>query len=360
MQKYMMYFKAQVSYKLMAIFFVFVCFLFAIIPIVAKDCFCVSQDGKNLIFTQIINYTIPTIDATTLNKDTLSKSSFSAISILKNFTGIDLSSPYSIMGSEIASLGFSNNIINNGNNNLSSSEFVLNDKDISKCQVVIPNSSIHNTNVNIYNPKLKGTLNTAKPEVLIYHSHTTESYKPGSSFNFDDTQNVVSVGDSIVSELQNGYAISAINDRTVHNVPDYNGSYGKSRITVGKYLQKFGDFKIIIDLHRDSIENHAMETVKMNGENVATFDMIMPHGNPHFAQNMKIANFIAAESNKLYPGLCHGIDTHYNKGIDYYNQDMSNNSILLEVGSDINTTAEANATAKYIARLIAEYLNGIK
>ena len=131
----------------MAIFFVFVCFLFVIIPIVAKDCFCVSQDGRNLIFTQIIKYTLPTIDATTLDKDTLSESSFSAISILKNFTGIDLSSSYSIMGSEIASLGFSNDIINNGNNNLSSSEFVLNDKDISKCQVVIPNSSIHNTNL---------------------------------------------------------------------------------------------------------------------------------------------------------------------------------------------------------------------
>jgi len=86
--------------------------------------------------------------------------------------------------------------------------------------------------------------------------------------------------------------------------------------------------------------------------------MVMAKKNPHFASNMKIANFLEAESNKLYPGLCHGIDTSYNYGMTYFNEDLSNNSILLEVGSDINTTTEANATAKYIARLIAEYLNG--
>lgn len=357
MQNTMMNFKAQVSYKLMVIFIIFLCFLFTTVPAITKDCFSLSQSDRNLVFTEIINYTIPTIKAITLDKDSLSESSFNITSILKNFIGIDFSSPYSIMDSEISSLGLSSNIINNGNINFSSNQFVLNDNDISKVQVANQNSGLHNTNVNIYNSKLKKTLNTAKPEVLIYHTHTTESYKPGNATSFDDTQNVVSVGDSLASELQNGYGISAINDRTVHDATDYNGSYVRSRITVGKYIKKFGDFKIIIDLHRDSVENHAAETVKMNGENVAIFEMVMAKKNPHFTNNMKIASFLESESNKLYPGLCHGIDTSYNYGMTYFNEDLSNNSILIEVGSDINTTTESNATAKYIARLIAEYLN---
>ena len=46
--------------------------------------------------------------------------------------------------------------------------------------------------------------------------------------------------------------------------------------------------------------------------------------------------------------------------VDIINQDMSNNAILIEVGADINTTTEADATGKYIARLLAEYLNKTK
>lgn len=354
----MMNFKAQISYKVLIIFGIFLCFLLATVPIVTKVSSQLSQGNRNMVFVQLINYTIPTVKVTSFNEDDLAENSFNMGNILKDFVGIDFSNPYSVMSREIPSLRLSYDTINNGNSSVSLNPFVLNDQQISKVQVDSQSSGLHNTDVNIYNPKLKKTLNTAKPEVLIYHTHTTESYKPGGPNNFDDTQNVVSVGDSLVTELQNGYGISAINDRTVHDATAYTQSYSRSRVTLENYLKKYGDFKIIIDLHRDSVSNKDAVTIKMNGENAAKIMLVMTQKNPHLAQNMKIANFLVAESNKLFPGFCKGIDTSYNHGTGYFNQDLSNNAILIEVGSDTNTTAEANASAKYIARLIAEYLNG--
>lgn len=349
-----MNFKSQINYKVLVLCVIFLCFLFAAVPVVAKESALLSQGNRNLIFVQLINYTIPTVKVTSFNEDDLAESSSNMHNIVNSFLGIDFSDPSSVMSKEIPSLRLSSDTSSADSLNA----FVLDDKSISKVDVANQGSSVHNTNVKIYNPKLKKTLNTAKPEVLIYHTHTTESYKPGGANSFDDKQNVVSVGDALVSELQNGYGISAINDRTVHDATAYTQSYSRSRVTLGNYLKKYGDFKIIIDLHRDSNPNKSAETININGENVAKIMMVMTKKNPRVVQNMKIANFIVAESNKLFPGLCKGIDTSYNHGTGYFNQDMSNNAILLEVGADINTTTEADASGKYIARLIAEYLNG--
>lgn len=62
-------------------------------------------------------------------------------------------------------------------------------------------------------------------------------------------------------------------------------------------------------------------------------------------------------SNKLFPGFCKGIYTGYRRGTKYFNQNKSDNSLLIEVGSNINTVQETKNSAKYLARVIAEYIN---
>nr|WP_242947216.1 stage II sporulation protein P [Clostridium haemolyticum] len=68
-------------------------------------------------------------------------------------------------------------------------------------------------------------------------------------------------------------------------------------------------------------------------------------------------------SNKLYPGnkTCKSYNRgtwYYNYGKNLYSQDLSNNAILVEVGSHLNTLDEAKASSKYLSRIIAEYING--
>ena len=76
-----------------------------------------------------------------------------------------------------------------------------------------------------------------------------------------------------------------------------------------------------------------------------------------FTANSKVEQKLTAITNELYPGLLRKTYT-YNHGINAFNQDIFSNSILIEVGANTNTSKEAMTSAKYLARIIAEYING--
>ncbi|WP_123052990.1 stage II sporulation protein P [Clostridium sp. JN-1] len=327
--------------------------LVIILPCAVRANMYSSSVNRNLSYVKILNYTMPIIKVTSFNEEDRAENKFSITSSLLSMIGFKMNDPVSVVSKEVS-------FINLGKNNSNPNEFKLDDKQVAKndSKSNLNNNGSNSTNkaANVYDPKLKKTLSTQKPEVLIYHTHTTESYKPGGPTNFDNSQNVCAVGDELASELQTNYGISAINDRTVHDAEAYTKSYQRSAVTVDEYLKKYGDFKLIIDLHRDSVEDKSAMTMNINGENVAKFMMVMCKKNPHFDKNMELANKIVQTSDKLFPGFCKGV-FYYNYGTRYFNQDKSNNAVLIEVGGDINTTTEAKASAKYLARIIAECLN---
>ncbi|WP_446899721.1 stage II sporulation protein P [Clostridium sp. LBM24168] len=306
----------------------------------------------NMFYVQVLNYAMPVVKATCFNEDDMAENSFSLDNSPLEIFNINIKSPLSILGKEMAFLGL--DISNNGID-----EFKLDNKQVAKAGSSENLSRGNSTNVSeskvsAFDPSLKRTMNKEKPDVLIYHTHTTESYKPGDPNSFDDTKNVCAVGDQLVAEL-NKYGISAINDKTVHDAEAYTQSYARSSVTLDKYLKKYGDFKLVIDMHRDATENKNSVTVNVNGENVSKFMLVMARKNPHFDKNMALANQIVNLSNQLYPGLSKGV-CYYNYGTRYFNQDKSNNAILLEVGADINTTEESKASMKYMARILAQVI----
>ncbi|AYD40993.1 stage II sporulation protein P [Clostridium fermenticellae] len=321
--------------------------LVIILPCVARANTYSNSVNRNLSYVEILNYTMPIIKVTSFNEEDMAENKFSISSTILSMLGFKINDPISIIEREASFISLAKDMSN-------SSQFKLDDKDIAKKGS--DDSSSKNKNAALYDPTLKKQLNTQKPEVLIYHTHTTESYKPGNANNFDNSQNVCAVGDELISQLETNYGISGINDRTVHDAEAYTKSYERSAVTVDKYLKQYGDFKLIIDLHRDSVEDKNSMTMKINGENVAKFMIVMARKNPHFDKNMELANKIIQNSNKSFPGFCKGI-CYYNYGTRYFNQDKSNNAILIEIGADINTTTEAKASAKYLAKIIAECLN---
>lgn len=327
--------------------------LVIILPCVARANTYSNSVNRNLSYVEILNYTMPIIKVTSFNEEDRAENKFSISSTMLSMIGFRLDDPISVITREASFISLGKSMSN-------SNQFKLDDKQVAKKDSK-SNSNNNESNskskiANVYDPKLKKTLNTQKPEVLIYHTHTTESYKPGSPNSFDDSQNVCAVGDELVSELQDNYGISAINDKTVHDAEAYTKSYERSAVTLDKYLKKYGDFKLIIDMHRDSVDDKSSVTMNINGESIAKFMMVMARKNPHFDNNMALANKIIQNSNKLFPGFCKGV-CYYNYGTRYFNQDKSNNAVLIEVGGDINTTTEAKASAKYLARIIAECLN---
>lgn len=318
---------------------------------------------KNSFYNKILNYTFPM--AKVVSSNTENQLNTENVPTLKEklleMVGLDVKNPISVVGREVSFLKEAENQYEiaedeeGPDDNQGIGEFNLDKDSISKAVINNnANEDLPNNVVSVYDPKLKKK-KSIKPEVFIYHTHTTEAYA-GSVSSMDPSKSVCAVGDAIQKELEENYGIGVIHDKTIHDAYAYTKAYQRSGVTVDKYLKKYGDFKIVIDLHRDSIENKKSETIKINGEYAAKFMFVMARKNPHFQNNMKVVNAIEKVSDKLCPGFCKGV-LYRNYGVSYYNQGKSNHAILIEVGSDINTLDEAKNSGKYIARIIAEALN---
>lgn len=225
-------------------------------------------------------------------------------------------------------------------------------------------------------PELRVELNSEEPQVLIVHTHTTESYEPyqrsyyDSSFPFrtrDPSHNMVRVGEALAQRLAE-HGISVLHDGTIHDYPAYTGAYDRSEATIRAALEQYPSIKIIIDLHRDAISNpdgsRTAPVAEINGRSAAQFMIITGcddgrFGNmPEYIENFKLACLIQSSAEELYPGLARPILFDYRN----YNQHISTGSLLIEVGSHANSLDEAvysgellgDGIAKALERLAAE------
>ncbi|WP_035144469.1 stage II sporulation protein P [Clostridium tetanomorphum] len=335
--------------------------LFVILPFVVKANTKNESTRENMFYVQVLNSGMPIIESTVFNEEDMAETDFSFKDGVFKIFHVNISNPISLIGKEISCMNIENGIEDSFKDkpvDITFDPFKLNDKSIN-----IDNNNestdLPNKTVKLYDPELKKELNKSKPEVFIYHTHTTESYKPEDKCSLDETKNVCAVGDVLANELEKNYGIGVIHDKTVHDAAAYTQSYERSSVTVDKHLKKYKSFKLVIDLHRDAVDNRKAVTTKMNGEDVAKFMFVMARKNPHYKNNLDVVNKLVSISNKLYPDFCRGI-FYYNYGTRYFNQNKSNNAVLLEVGANSNNLQDAKNSAKYLARIIGEYINGKK
>jgi len=350
-----------------ALVFIIILLLGLILPISVKA----NSEGnyKNHFYVNVLNNVLSSIKCSNKeNQSTNYESSMKTAAL--SFLGIDISNPISIITKEMPFLD--KNVITDINNEsngekdlnqFSINPFKLLDNQVSKLTTISDDSNLV---VSLDNPDLKKTLNKANPRVLIYHSHTSEAYKVSAKDTYinsslDQTRNICAVGDVITEELEKKYGISVIHDKTVHDTGNYKIAYKKSRVTLDKYLKEFGDFDLIIDMHRDGVtsSNKNVTKTKINGEDVAKFMFVMTQGNPRYSKQKKIVGSMVGISKKLFPGLLDGKEMYlYNRGIDFYSQDRSDNAVLIEVGDNNNTIGQVKNTGLFLSRIIAEQLNG--
>lgn len=322
--------------------------------------YVINENNGSIIYTSALKYTLPV--ANSGNKSSDSKCDIREI--LLESLGLNIYNPISIVQKEMPFL-YGNLEIeeehhgdehNENTASIAINPFKLSEQSITKSgDSVEPPKPIENVNVGeISNNKIKKTLDKNKPEVLIYHTHIHESYGK-EVFNNDFNKNMAAIGDEVAKNLEETYGIATLHDKTINDAM-YNSAYGKSRQTLDTYLKKYNNFKVILDIHRDSGPSRTSCLTKMNGEDVATMRLVVSKNRPNINENMKMVNSIMEISKRLYPSVTHDV-FYYNHGNSHFNQDKSPNAILIEVGSDKNDFNEAKATGKYIARILAEYIN---
>ncbi|CAH2214140.1 stage II sporulation protein P [Tepidibacter aestuarii] len=214
----------------------------------------------------------------------------------------------------------------------------------------------------------KVELVNGKPQILIYHTHATESYEPertGNYHSLNKKYTVLAVGEELKKNLEKkGYSV--LHNQEYHDYPSFNGSYSRSLKTARSVLSKYDSIKFIFDIHRDGIEikNEEMrkstrkrETVTINGEKVARFSIVVGPESPNKTEVEKFANYIMDISNKKYPGLAKKVIV---KPYGKFNQFLSNNYALVEIGGNANTIDESLNTAKYLSEILDEVLKNMK
>lgn len=213
---------------------------------------------------------------------------------------------------------------------------------------------------------------TDEPQILIYHTHTTESFEPyvrdkyDADFNYrttDDTKNMVMVGNAIQAELEAaGYSVIHATD--IHDYPSYNGSYARSRETILPILEQYPSIKVALDIHRDAISGDgtaAQPYVDVNGREAAQVMIISgcddgTLGMPDYMKNFHFACCLQQQLESDYAGLTRPILFDYR----HYNQDLTTGSLLIEVGSHCNTLDQAQYSGQLIGQSLSRLLDSVK
>lgn len=220
------------------------------------------------------------------------------------------------------------------------------------------------TNFNLDELQLStDNVNTDNKNVIIFHTHTCESYTQTENCKYEESGNyrttnleysVSKVGDELGKYLTN-YGFNVIHNKTYHDYPAYNGSYGRSLKTVSDILSK-NKANIIIDLHRDAMNDETYAPkVKIGDEYVSQIMFVigtdgsgLKHDN--WKQNLEFAIKVQQKGNELYPGLFKPIILRNAR----YNQNLSSEAVIVEFGATGNTLEEATGASKYLAKVLSE------
>ena len=214
----------------------------------------------------------------------------------------------------------------------------------------------------------------SEPQVLIVHTHATESFlaeernyytATDKSRDTNNQNNVTHLGEIVANKLK-AAGIGVIHDKTQHDYPAYNGSYSRAKTTITEYLKKYPSIKIVIDLHRDSIDMKGQDkckpTVLVKGKKAAQVMLVMGSETgtvtnfPNWRENLKLALRYQQTMEALYPGLARAM-TFCSR---CYNENLTTGSMILEVGTDSNSFKEACYSAELAGEALVSLLNRLK
>ena len=221
-----------------------------------------------------------------------------------------------------------------------------------KSPKIIPKDSLHST--------------FGKDVIYIYHSHSRESFLP----YFKDTDkpedayhskaNITFVGEMLGKALEKrGVGTKVDSTDIVQELSlkglDFNSSYKLSGERVRSARAENKDLEIFLDIHRDSLRKDST-TKEINGENFARLLFVVGTGHEKYESNLLFTEGLDKLLATHYPGLSKGIlkkDSSQGNGV--YNQDVSPNSVIVEIGGVDNTLEELNRTTEALADVLSDY-----
>ena len=198
------------------------------------------------------------------------------------------------------------------------------------------------------------------PQILIYHTHSQESYK-----NSKKDENVVAVGQKLTDLLtEKGWNV--YHDTTVYDLAvgklDRSRAYTYALEGINEILARYPSIQVVLDIHRDGVGEDVYLKTEIGGQPSARImffnglSRTKKNGpidylyNPYIEDNLALTLQLKLLCDQYYPGLSRNI---YLKSLRY-NLHLSDKALLIEVGAQTNTLQEILNTMEPLSVLLAK------
>ena len=115
--------------------------------------------------------------------------------------------------------------------------------------------------------RLKG--DNTKPQILIYHTHSQESFLD--SIPGDKSTTIVGVGERLSSILREEYGYNVIHHTGEYDTESRDYAYSAAGPAIEKILEENPSIEVVIDLHRDGVADNQRLITEIDGVTMAQF-----------------------------------------------------------------------------------------
>lgn len=206
------------------------------------------------------------------------------------------------------------------------------------------------------------------PQILIYHSHTQETFADSREGVVEDS--IVGVGNYLAKILTEtyGYQVLHVTEEfdLAGGVLDRNKAYDYARPYIEQILKENPSIEVVIDLHRDGVAEDRHLVTEINGK--PTAQIMFFNGlsytasggpvdylpNPYIQDNLAFSFQMEYQAAQYYPDFYRGI---YLSGLRY-NLHLRKRAVLLEAGAQTNTVQEVKNAMEPFADILNRVLTG--
>ena len=206
------------------------------------------------------------------------------------------------------------------------------------------------------------------PQILIYHSHSQETFCDSREGKEEDT--IVGVGDYLTELLTEtyGYQVMHVTEKfdLAGGELDRSKAYDYARAWLEPVLKENPSIQVVIDLHRDGVPDDRRLVTEINGKETA--QLLFYNGlshtinsgdlsylpNPYIQDNLAFSFQLEYQAALYYPELYRGI---YLAGLRY-NLHLRPRALLLEAGAQTNTVQEVKNAMEPFADILDRVLQG--
>ena len=207
-----------------------------------------------------------------------------------------------------------------------------------------------------------------EPQILIYHSHSQESFSDSRDGKVEDT--IVGVGEYLTELLTDNYGYQVMHVTEKFDLAggelDRSKAYDYAREWLEPVLEKNPSIQVLIDLHRDGVPEDRHLVTQINGKPTAQimFYNGLSHTvnsgdlsylpNPYIQDNLAFSFQLEYQAALYYPELYRGI---YLAGLRY-NLHLRPRALLLEAGAQTNTVQEVKNAMEPFSDILNRVLQG--